>query len=218
MNYDTVAGCLFGMAFGDALGAKTEFLSMDDIRMRYPLAGPTAPVGKFSTVTDDTQMAIAVGNALLAVKPDYQNVTKLEAELRQAYITWYHDPENNRAPGMTCLTSIERLIKNNHWQTATNIGSKGCGANMRVQAVGLLDVDATLRSAIAQFQAALTHAHPTALAASELTAFVIADLAQNGDVETLIARIRTYIMKQRENYHADWLGDVWQQAFLTDTP
>ena len=76
------------------------------------------------------------------------------------------------------------------WLEATVAGSKGCGANMQVAPVGLLPyvTDAT-RAAIAQFQAALTHGHPTALAASDLTAYTIADLASGGDADAT-SRVR----------------------------
>lgn len=33
------SGCLFGVALGDALGAKTEFLSVREIHQRFGLAG-----------------------------------------------------------------------------------------------------------------------------------------------------------------------------------
>ena len=64
------------------------------------------------------------------------------------------------------------------------------------------------RAAIAQFQAALTHGHPTALAASDLTATAIADLAAGGDPDGLLHRLRTYA-HQRLIYHTDWLGSLW---------
>jgi ADP-ribosylglycohydrolase len=34
--YNKIAGCLFGTAFGDALAADTEFLSVQAILSRYP--------------------------------------------------------------------------------------------------------------------------------------------------------------------------------------
>ena len=104
------------------------------------------------------------------------------------------------------------------WIESTVAGSKGCGANMRVAPVGLLrDVSPTERAAIAQFQAALTHGHPSGLAASDLTAFAVADLAAGGAPQTLPARLRAYAESQRTVYHADWLGDLWQRAY-TDGP
>lgn len=59
------SGCLFGLAFGDALGAPTEFLNVDEILTRFPPHGPTQPEGDPARVTDDTQMMLAVGEALM---------------------------------------------------------------------------------------------------------------------------------------------------------
>jgi ADP-ribosylglycohydrolase len=58
-------GCLFGLAFGDALGAVTEFLRVDEICDRFPPNGPQEISGNPAKVTDDTQMALAVGKALV---------------------------------------------------------------------------------------------------------------------------------------------------------
>lgn len=216
MSESKIAGCLFGTALGDALGAETEFLNMDGIRQKFPPNGPDAPLAPYNRITDDTQMALAVGQALLAPPYTPQN---LETALIQAFIRWIDDEaESFRAPGVTCVTSVENLKTGQTWQDATNISSKGCGANMRVQAVGLLPIDATERAAIAQFQAALTHGHPTALAASDLTAFVIADQFAGGDVDYLAARVRDYAESQRTVYHADWLSTLWERPRVMATP
>ena len=73
------------------------------------------------------------------------------------------------------------------------------------------------RGAIAQFQAALTHGHPTALAAADLTAAAIVDLAAGGDVTELTQRLRDYCESQRTVYHADWLGNLWRRPDV-DSP
>jgi ADP-ribosylglycohydrolase len=80
--------------------------------------------------------------------------------------------------------------------------------------VGLLNLDKKTRAAIAQFQAAYTHGHPTGLAAADLTAFVIADLANDGSPVDLPLRVREYALSQREVYHADWLGELWKRAMM----
>jgi ADP-ribosylglycohydrolase len=59
------SGCLFGLACGDALGAPTEFFSVNEIRARFAPGGPLQPEGDPRRVTDDTQMALAVGEALM---------------------------------------------------------------------------------------------------------------------------------------------------------
>ncbi len=217
MTAKQASGCLFGMAFGDALGFKTEFLSVAEIITRFPPNGPQELEGHPALVTDDTQMALAVGEALLQAPKPFAPDT-LEGPLREAFIEWAGSPDNNRAPGMTCLTACGRLRTGMLWTEATVQDSKGCGANMRVQAVGVLpDVSPETRAAVAQFQAALTHGHPTALAASDLTAAAIAFLIAGITPRDLPKTLREYAVNQREVYHGDWLGTLWQRP-LMDTP
>src|SRR5262249_3620051 len=67
------------------------------------------------------------------------------------------------------------------------------------------------RAAIAQFQAALTHAHPTALAAADLTCAAVVDLAGGGDVTELTQRLRDYCGSQRLVYHHHLLAKIWHR-------
>ncbi|BAY63039.1 ADP-ribosylation/crystallin J1 [Calothrix brevissima NIES-22] len=211
------SGCLFGLALGDALGAVTEFLSVAEICRRFPPQGPQVPEGNPALVTDDTQMTLAVAQALIEADSANWNVTSLEAALRRNFVEWLNSPDNNRAPGMTCLGACKALATGIPWQEATRVNSKGCGANMRVAPVGLLGLDVNTCGAIAQFQAALTHGHPTALAASDLTATAIADLINGGDPQSLPSRLYKYAQSQRSVYHHDWLGSLWQRSYI-NTP
>lgn len=87
---------------------------------------------------------------------------------------------------------------------------------MRVAPVGRVPgLTGETRAALAQFQAALTHGHPTALAASDLTAWTVADLRAGGDPAGLPGRVRDYARSQRTVYHADWLGPLWQRPSET---
>jgi ADP-ribosylglycohydrolase len=213
------SGALFGLAFGDALGAPTEFLSVERILQQFPPAGPTAPEGNPALVTDDTQMALAVAEALLEA-PRPLTAATLEPVLRRRFVAWYNSPDNTRAPGNTCLTACARLEQGIPWEQATVATSKGCGANMRVAPVGLLPpnepgMTTTTRAAIAQFQAALTHGHPTALAAADLTALTIFYLASGNPAAALPRWLRTYAESQRQVYHADWLGPLWERPGST---
>ncbi len=216
MNNQTVArrasGCLFGLALGDALAAPTEFIrDVDEIERRFGPGGSAEPFGDPARVTDDTQMALAVGDALVQTPPPYTAAT-VEKPLRDAFVAWMVSPDNTRAPGMTCMKACANLLRGEVWHEATVAGSKGCGANMRVAPVGLLPgVANETRAGLAQFQAALTHGHPAALAASDLTAWAVADLAQGGDPATLPGRLRAYAESQRVVYHENWLGPLWQR-------
>lgn len=205
------------MAFGDALGFKTEFRTVSQILQDFPPNGPQEPVGNPALVTDDTQMALAVGEALRLAPQPYAPST-LEPPLREAFVEWSVSPDNNRAPGMTCMKACGALGRGLPWLKAMVANSKGCGANMRVQAVGLLpNITNETRAAIAQFQAALTHGHPTALAASDLTAAAIAFLVAGVKPGALPRTLREYALSQREVYHGDWLGTLWQRP-LMDSP
>lgn len=210
------SGCLFGMALGDALGAKPEFMSVAQIIQHWPPDGPSQLDGDPVRVTDDTQMALAVGNALRSAPRPYKRET-LFLPLRDEFLKWLNSPDNNRAPGNTCLRSCHRLAEGRPWYEATDHNSKGCGANMRVQPVGVLpagedSLTESTRAAIAQFQAALTHGHPTALAASDLTSAAISDLMAGGDPAGLPGRLRIYAESQRMVWHGDWLDPLFDYA------
>ena len=208
----TASGALFGLAFGDALGRPTEFMSYDRILAAYGPDGPRDLVGSPALVTDDTQMTLSVAAALAAaLEQPPLTAGRLEAPLRAEYLAWAMSPDNNRAPGMTCLRSIGRLSEGGSWVAASEHGSKGCGANMRVAPVGLVPslADAE-RAGAAQFQAALTHGHPTALAASELTMLAVLWLRDGLAPADLPAALRERCATQRRVYHGDWLGDLWR--------
>ncbi len=91
---------------------------------------------------------------------------------------------------------------------------------MRVAPVGLLPagtkgISEDTRAAIAQFQAAMTHGHPTALTASDLTAKTIADLVAGCTPQELPQRLHSYAEEQRTVYHTDWLSSLWQRSGMT---
>ncbi|MBQ0976869.1 ADP-ribosylglycohydrolase family protein [Micromonospora sp. M61] len=204
------SGSLFGLAYGDALGKPTEFLTVAEIQHRYGPTGPRELSGEPALVTDDTQMALAVGWALHeapALTPE-----AVEPLLRQRFLAWAVSPDNNRAPGMTCLRACAELTRGVRWQDATVIGSKGCGANMRVTSVGLLNVDLDTLAGLAQLQAGMTHGHPTGLAASELTAYAVFALRAGATLPELPALLTERALAQRLIYRERWLGDLWQRA------
>ncbi|WP_428934309.1 ADP-ribosylglycohydrolase family protein [Streptomyces sp. ACT015] len=207
-------GSLLGLALGDALGYPTEF---DDVPAILAACGPWRgmELPRRALVSDDTQMTLAVGHALRAAA-DHGALTpgSLEGPLRAEFGTWYRSPENNRAPGRTCLTACGLLADGDRrWQDASQVASKGCGATMRVAPVGLVPgLDDEQRSGAAQLQSGLTHGHPTALAASDLTARAVHLLARGLEPERLIGELRAYALPRRTRYPHDWLGDLWTRG------
>ncbi|MFE0539089.1 ADP-ribosylglycohydrolase family protein [Streptomyces nigra] len=207
-------GSLLGLALGDALGFPTEF---NDVPSILAKCGPWREMAlpKPAIVTDDTQMTLALGKGLrTAMDRGPLGPERLERPVREEFVDWYRSPENNRAPGRTCLVACDLLEDERRpWQDASRIGSKGCGANMRVAPLGLVPgLDDEQRAGAAQLQSGLTHGHPTALAASDLTAHAVHLLARGADPAGLVGLLRSYAYDNRTRYHEGWLGDLWTRS------
>ncbi|MFJ2277025.1 ADP-ribosylglycohydrolase family protein [Streptomyces sp. NPDC087866] len=206
-------GALTGLALGDALGFPTEFNDVPSILAKCgPWREMELPTPAF--VTDDTQMTLALGRGIrTAMDGGPLSPERMAGPVRAEFVAWYHSPDNNRAPGRTCLEACELLDGDRVWQEASRTGSKGCGANMRVAPVGLVPgLSDEQRAGAAQLQSALTHGHPTALAASDLTARAVYLLAQGAEPLGLIGRLRSYAYENRDRYLTRWLGDLWRHT------
>ncbi|MFC8408216.1 ADP-ribosylglycohydrolase family protein [Streptomyces griseoincarnatus] len=207
-------GALTGLALGDALGFPTEFKDVPSILATYG-DWRSLELPKPAVVTDDTQMTLALGRGLrTAMDRGTLGPKRLERPVREEFVEWWRSPENNRAPGNTCLRACHLLSRDERpWQDASQIHSKGCGANMRVAPLGLAPgLTDEQRAGAAQLQSALTHGHPTALAASDLTAHAVRLLAEGAEPTGLIGLLRSYAYENRTRYHAFWLGDLWTRA------
>ncbi|MGP3987330.1 ADP-ribosylglycohydrolase family protein [Streptomyces sp. 3N207] len=207
-------GAMVGLAIGDALGFPTEF---NDVPQILAKCGPwrVMELPEPAFVTDDTQMTLALGRGLrTAGERGPLAPARVVRPVREEYVDWWRSPDNNRAPGRTCLVACEQLShEKRRWQEASRTGSKGCGANMRVAPVGLIPgLPEETRSGVAQLQAALTHGHPTALAASDLTAHAVRLLAYGARPIELVGMLRDYARKNRSVYRKWWLGDLWEFA------
>ncbi|MFE0461221.1 ADP-ribosylglycohydrolase family protein [Kitasatospora sp. NPDC058965] len=203
-------GAMLGLALGDALGFPTEFQNVAYLERTYG-DWRELPLRKVAIVTDDTQMTLALARALrTALARGPLAPLRLTAPLREEFVDWWRSPENNRAPGRTCMVACELLSRPKRlWQDASQIGSKGCGANMRVAPLGLVrELTERQVSGAAQLQSALTHGHPTALAASELTAFTVRLLTEGARPAELPALLRSHARDRRTRYDEVWLGDL----------
>ncbi|MFH9590416.1 ADP-ribosylglycohydrolase family protein [Streptomyces luteogriseus] len=214
VHKQAATGALTGLALGDALGFPTEF---DDVPSILAACGPWRQMELPSPaiVTDDTQMTLALGRGVrAAMDRGVLGPQGMAEAVRREFIAWNRSPENNRAPGNTCLRACALLEHADRpWQDASQMRSKGCGANMRVAPLGLVSgLSDEQRAGAAQLQSALTHGHPTALAASDLTAHAVRLLAQGAEPTGLIGLLRSYALENRSQYHERWLGDLWRRA------
>lgn len=167
---------ILGIAYGDAWGYTVEFQPYEKITATDP-RGPELP--GVLAVSDDTQMTLYLARALDGVVGLYDS-SEIRSAIIDAYLTWMNDPDNFRAPGVTCMTSLGKIADGEPWQEATSLVSDGCGANMRVAPAAFLPDD--LWAPVAAFQAAVTHGSRTGIASALLTAYVIR-AAANGKLK-----------------------------------
>ncbi|MET9329158.1 ADP-ribosylglycohydrolase family protein [Tsukamurella sp. NPDC003166] len=156
MNY---RNALIGLAAGDAWGYQVEFTSYS--RMGGAVAPPTGTW----VISDDTQMTLALEDAL---QPG-QSVAEATAAIVREFSAWARSPLNDRAPGNTCMGSIRNLDAGRQWfEPGGAIESAGCGAVMRLLPA---TTDDDRWVGLTTLQAVITHRHPLAV----ISALVLAD-------------------------------------------
>lgn len=106
-----IAGAIYGMAVGDALGATTEFMTKEQIKLKYGVLEDIVGGGwlglKAGEVTDDTQMSICVMDSLMSMKCPYDKVGFFSGCIKN-FIDWYKSCPPDI--GGQCGRSIRRLI------------------------------------------------------------------------------------------------------------
>lgn len=208
------ASTLRGIAYGDAWGYPTEFASYQALVDVHGPHGPDAPDDL--VVSDDTQMVLALAQALFT-GTDLSDRAQIRARIVEEYLAWLTDPDNDRAPGNTCLHSLTWIKHHPEPVTAlaqagwADTNSKGCGANMRVAPAAFLPDH--LWEPVAGYQAAVTHGHPTAVTAAILTARTIRKAAHGMPAQTLLADACRYADEQLAD-SAGGSGHGWEDEWL----
>jgi ADP-ribosylglycohydrolase len=203
-------GCFLGLAIGDALGYPTEFLSWEEIQKKFGSQGIQDLPGNPALHSDDTQMSLAVASAL--VKSGKGPLSGFMESLSGEFLAWFRSPENNRAPGNTSIKACENLERGIGWEYSGILQSKGCGANMRVAPIGLLLHHQPDRlRLLARASALITHGHPTALVAAEVTAFCVAWAVEGMHPAEYLDRIQVLKRTSLESWN-EALPPLWERA------
>ena len=156
-------GAYLGFAVGDALGATVEFMTPREIGALYGLHRDIIGGGwlklKAGQVTDDTQMALALGQSIIK---DGGFSARAAAE---SFATWLKTKPVD--VGATCRRGIRRFIVDGSLEAPPGDGDAGNGACMRNLPVALASLgndQGFTNWTIAQCH--LTHNHPLSDAAS----------------------------------------------------
>lgn len=197
---ERVLGCLLGLAIGDALGYPVEFMNHSEIADAVGQDGVRGFVetnrcqrGQYS---DDTQMTIALLKGLLSA--DTEDLDDVMRHTTREFIQWANSPENNRAPGQSCMDGCFALERGRHWFSSGDPYSKGCGAAMRSAPVGLMySTDPDRLIEVARAVAICTHGHPTALASSIAVAAAVAYAMSGKPVEGMVNHLLKLLNSER---------------------
>lgn len=206
-----------GGAVGDALGAPTEFMSLERILSRYGAGGVSDYVERadaIGRITDDTQMILFTAEALLRAEKQHLHSKEGDELLRLAYdaycrwlITqneWQEHPDEKvrlrngwllthpelfrkRAPGATCLSALQSGSMGTIERPLND--SKGCGGVMRVAPVGLVrDFGPKEAFRVAAAFAAITHGHPSGYLSAGMLAALLVFLREGASLPEAIAQ------------------------------
>lgn len=203
-DLERAKGILFGLAIGDALGYPTEFMRLGEIKARYGPQG-ISDLPEPALFSDDTQMTLAVTEAL--VEAGDRDIETIMASVSRHFIAWLHSPQNNRAPGRTCLRGVRNLEKGLHWSRSGIAGSKGCGSAMRAATIGYYyQNDPERLRAVAHASGICTHGHPTADAACIATAYLVKLILDGESPEGLIDRTVEFTAGISDEFERALLG------------
>lgn len=196
MISNKTSATILNAALGDAWGYVTEFWNYERIISENP------DVPAELKVSDDTQMAIYTMNASIEIirdlnsskdniceSVDLQNYARIL--YAESHLEFFKDPDNDRAPGMTCMAALKALddskIETGMEGSSLN-SSKGCGTIMRAPWIGLftkLSEEEIFSLAVIQSQT--THGNPISWLVSGIAAVLTSRMLTNeqvGDFDT----------------------------------
>ncbi len=222
---DRALGAYLGLAVGDALGATVEFMTKGEIAAQYGTHCRIIGGGwlrlKPGQVTDDTQMSLHLGRALVKEKG------WALATVCEEFAEWLRSKPPD--VGNTCRRGIRRYMTEGSLQTPFHEGDAGNGACMRnlpVVLASLWDEDAFTRWTLEQ--AHITHNHPLSDDATLSLGRMTRTLLLGGGIKhvrdeanALIAKHRTFNFTpykgQSSAYVVDTVQTVLHHYFRTDS-
>jgi ADP-ribosyl-[dinitrogen reductase] hydrolase len=171
-------GAYLGLAVGDALGATVEFMTPREIQQHYGIHDKIIGGGwlrlKPGQVTDDTEMALALGQAMID-----NGGWNLKA-VADSFAAWLRGKPVD--VGNTCRRGIRRYLLDGSLEAPPYEGDAGNGACMRnlpVVLATLEDTEAFERQTLEQCH--ITHNHPLSDAATVTLGRIVRCLFQGGN-------------------------------------
>jgi len=225
MQQEHALAAYIGLAVGDALGATVEFMTAREIQSNYGVHRKIVGGGwlklKPGQVTDDTEMSLSLGRAILEVQAIHAQA------IAQAYSDWMHSKPVDI--GNTVRRGIVHYRNSGDCIVPFSEHDAGNGACMRSLPVALAMLgadEAELRRA-SRIQAHITHNNDVSDLGTECVMRMVQCAIQGGEkqdlknlAEELIASEPLYAYyQQQENpsgYIVETLRAVFQAFFSTE--
>ena len=209
---DRALGAYLGFAIGDALGATVEFMTRDEIAERYGIHCRMIGGGwlnlKPGQVTDDTEMTLIVGRALIK-RGGFD-----AREVSEGFVKWLKSVPVD--VGNTVRRGIRRYIVDGSVEGPPHEGDAGNGAAMRNLPIALAtlnDPEAFEAWTIAQCH--ITHNHPLSDKAALALGRMVQRLIRGGGIAACREEAKRLIA-EAPAFRFDRYDHV-SSAFIVDT-
>jgi ADP-ribosyl-[dinitrogen reductase] hydrolase len=192
--YDRARGCLLGLAVGDALGTTLEFRPRDSYDHITDMVGG-GPFGlEPGTWTDDTSMALALADAILASAAKGSIFEPEEAQRR--FVDWWRNGAYSPTGdcfdiGITTSQALGRFeATGNPISGSADPRSAGNGSLMRLAPVAIWGIhdDPSIVARVARRQSATTHAAPACLEACDAYSLILRAAILGADFERALTQ------------------------------
>jgi ADP-ribosyl-[dinitrogen reductase] hydrolase len=209
---DKALGAYFGFACGDALGATVEFMSPKQIQNRYGVHQDIIGGGwlglEAGQVTDDTQMSLALGQAII----DHQG-WNIRA-VADNFVAWLEsDPPDI---GNTCRRGILRYRDNGQLYGQPREDDAGNGACMRNLPVVLSTLNRPdYFSEWSLQQSHITHHHPLSDAATLTLGRMVCHLVKGLGKDACKQEVEQLTSQYSEFAYSPYPGKA--SAYIVDT-
>jgi ADP-ribosyl-[dinitrogen reductase] hydrolase len=221
---DRALGAYLGLAVGDALGGTVEFMTKGEIEAKYGTHRKMIGGGWLhlapGQVTDDTEMALALGRSLIR-KSNFD-----AKDVCDEFAAWFKSGPVDI--GNTCRRGIRRYLTHGTVEGPACDGDAGNGAAMRNLPVALATLGRPPQmEAWTLGQCHITHHHPLSDDASLALARMVQALLAGEGMKAVRAEARALVDKHRtfrfDRYHGlssayivDTMQTVLHYYFLTD--
>jgi len=205
-------GAYLGFACGDALGATVEFMSPKQIQKRYGVHRDMIGGGwlglEAGQVTDDTQMSLAIGQAIV----DHQD-WNIQA-VADNFVAWLES--NPPDIGNTCRRGIMRYRDSGELFGLPRDDDAGNGACMRNLPVVLSTLNRPdCFNEWSLQQSHITHNHPLSDAATLTLGRIVNLLIAGQDIDACKQEAERLISEYREFAYSPYPGKA--SAYIVDT-